>query len=531
MVADGMSQAGDARRVGEEHHYADRGRGAREHEQAALIERLAAIREQLLEVAGGWRPWIEGRGADRDASARNLLQYLALRGHDLRELQDPLVALGLSSLGRSEGHVQASVDAVLDTLGAVAHRPPKTSSTPPPMDFARSREVLAARTAALLGPVPRGRPTRIMVTMPTEAAHDPVLVREMLVAGMDCMRINCAHDAAPEWRAMLDNLRLAGDETRRGARVVVDLPGPKLRTGPLAPSSASDKKGDYLRLGIGDRLLLTRGADMTTSDSDRRPPAQIGCSLEEAFTVTRRGHHVWLDDGKLGGVVEAVDPDSIELRITSAGAKGSKLRAGKGINLPDAVLDIDLLGSHSQDALQFAAECADIVGLSFVSRAHEVERVNGYLEQHSRPEVGMILKIETRRAFEHLPGMLLAALGSERPAGVMIARGDLAVECGYERLAEVQEEILWLCQAAHVPVIWATQVLDQLAKTGRPSRAEITDAAMGVQAECVMLNKGPRIIEAISVLDDILRRMEQHHRKKRSLLPQLRASDYVHTDR
>jgi pyruvate kinase len=453
-----------------------------------------------------------------------------LRGHDLRELQDPLVALGLSSLSGSEGHVQASVDAVLETLGAVAHRPLVGSSAPPPMDFARSREVLAVRTAALLGPVPRRRPTRIMVTMPTEAAHDPALVREMLVAGMDCMRINCAHDAAPEWRAMLDNLRLAAEETRRRARVVVDLPGPKLRTGPLASSSASDKKGDYLRLGIGDRLLLTRNVDGTPSDRGERHVPQIGCSLAEAFTVTRCGHHVWLDDGKLGGVVEAVDQDTIELRVTSAGAKGSKLRAGKGINLPDAVLDIDLLGPHSQDALQFAADCADIVGLSFVSSAHDVERVNGYLDQHSRPEVGVILKIETRRAFEHLPGMLLAALGGERPAGVMIARGDLAVECGYERLAEVQEEILWLCQAGHVPVIWATQVLDQLAKTGRPSRAEITDAAMGVQAECVMLNKGPRIIEAISVLDDILRRMEQHHRKKRSLLPRLQVSDYVHTD-
>ena len=143
----------------------------------------------------------------------------------------------------------------------------------------------------------------------------------------------------------------------------------------------------------------------------------------------------------------------------------------------------------------------------------------------------MILKIETRRAFEHLPGMLLAALGGERPAGVMIARGDLAVECGYERLAEAQEEILWLCQASHLPVIWATQVLDRLAKTGRPSRAEITDAAMGVQAECVMLNKGPRIIEAISVLDDILRRMDRHHRKQRPLLPKLQAADYVHTER
>ena len=531
MTAHEINPDEDARSVGTEICDGGRGRAVRDHELAALIERLSAIREELLEVAEGWRPWIEGRDADRDASARNLLQYLALRGHDLRALQDPLVALGLSSLGGSEGHVQASVEAVLDTLGAVARHPPAASSGPPPVDFARSRELLAVRTAALLGPVPRRRPTRIMVTMPTEAAHDPTLVREMLVAGMDCMRINCAHDAAPEWRAMIDNLRLATDETRREARVAVDLPGPKLRTGPLAAQSASDKKGDYLRLGIGDRLLLTRDAHVTPPHDAEPPLAQIGCSLAEAFAVTRCGHHVWLDDGKLGGVAEAVDQDSIELRITSAGAKGSKLRAGKGINLPDAVLDIDLLGSHSRDALQFAAEHADIVELSFVSRAHEVERVNRYLDQHSRPEVGMILKIETRRAFEHLPGMLLAALGGERPAGVMIARGDLAVECGYERLAEVQEEILWLCQAAHVPVIWATQVLDQLAKTGRPSRAEITDAAMGVQAECVMLNKGPRIVEAISVLDDILRRMERHHRKKRSLLPRLQASDYVHTDR
>ncbi len=531
MAAEGMSRALDARRPGTEDHAGDRGRAARDRERAALIERLAAIREQLLEVADGWRPWVVGHDANRDASARNLLQYLALRGHDLRVLQDPLVALGLSSLGGSEGHVQASVDAVLDTLGAVAHRPQQTRSTPPPIEFARSRKVLAARTAGLLGPVPRQRPTRIMVTMPTEAAHDPALVREMLVAGMDCMRINCAHDDENKWHAMLDNLRLAEDETQRTARVAVDLPGPKLRTGPLARSSASDKKGNYLRLGIGDRLLLLRDADVATSDPDGPQPPQIGCSMKEAFTVTRRGHHVWLDDGKLGGIVEMVGEDSIELRITSAAAKGSKLRAGKGINLPDAVLDVDLLGAHSHDALRFAAECADIVELSFVSRATEVQRVSAYLDEHSRPQVGMILKIETRRAFEHLPGMLLAALGTERPAGVMIARGDLAVECGYERLAEVQEEILWLCQAAHLPVVWATQVLDQLAKTGRPSRAEITDAAMGAQAECVMLNKGPKIIEAISVLDDILRRMEQHHRKRRSLLPQLRVTDYVHTDR
>ena len=104
----------------------------------------------------------------------------------------------------------------------------------------------------------------------------------------------------------------------------------------------------------------------------------------------------------------------------------------------------------------------------------------------------------------------------------MIARGDLAIECGYERLAEVQEEILWICEAAHVPVIWATQVLENLAKSGQPSRAEITDAAMGERAECVMLNKGPHILEAVDVLDDILRRMQAHQTKKQAMLRELR---------
>jgi pyruvate kinase len=137
-------------------------------------------------------------------------------------------------------------------------------------------------------------------------------------------------------------------------------------------------------------------------------------------------------------------------------------------------------------------------------------------------QLGIVLKIETQRAFEHLPEMLLAAM-SGAVAGVMIARGDLAVECGYERMAEVQEEILWACEAAHLPVIWATQVLETLAKTGLPSRAEITDAAMGERAECVMLNKGPHIVDAIHTLDSILVRMQSHQSKKRPLLRALKS--------
>ena len=104
----------------------------------------------------------------------------------------------------------------------------------------------------------------------------------------------------------------------------------------------------------------------------------------------------------------------------------------------------------------------------------------------------------------------------------MIARGDLAVELGYERLAEVQEEILWLCEASHIPAIWATQVLENLAKLGAPTRAEITDAVMGHRAECVMLNKGPHILDALTVLDNILHRMGKHQFKKTSMLRELR---------
>jgi len=141
-----------------------------------------------------------------------------------------------------------------------------------------------------------------------------------------------------------------------------------------------------------------------------------------------------------------------------------------------------------------------------------------------------VLKIETRRAFENLPKLLLSALHSSAP-GVMIARGDLAVECGYERLAEVQEEILWLCEAAHVPVIWATQVLERMTKDGLPSRAEVTDAAMGERAECVMLNKGPYLLDALATLDDILRRMEAHQSKKTPTLRPLRVASAAFAER
>ena len=170
--------------------------------------------------------------------------------------------------------------------------------------------------------------------------------------------------------------------------------------------------------------------------------------------------------------------------------------------------------------MRFAATHADLVGLSLAQRPADVDALRDRCRGSPGAGLGVVLKIETSEGPHRLPELLLAGMAWGR-VGVMVARDDLAVECGFERLAEVQDEILWLCDAAHVPVIWATQVLDQMARTGQPSRAEVSDAVLAARAECVMLNKGPYIVQAVMTLDDILRRMEAHQRKKAPLLRHL----------
>jgi pyruvate kinase len=274
-------------------------------------------------------------------------------------------------------------------------------------------------------------------------------------------------------------------------------------------------------LAMGDLLVLTRsskrGKPAVREAGEVTSPARIPLTLLEAFGAVEPGDSVWFDDGKIGGTVESADGNEIRARITNCRPGGDKLRADKGVNFPDTELPVPALTERDVAILPFIARHADMVGLSFVREPEDVRSLQARLARLGRPDLGIVLKIETRQAFEALPALLLAAMESER-AGVMIARGDLAVELGYERLAEVQEEILWMCEAAHMPVIWATQVLEGLAKKGKPSRSEVTDAAMGVRAECVMLNKGPYVVEAVRALDDILRRMEPHQSKKRSML-------------
>ena len=595
-----------------------------------LIRALTEIREQCLGMERKFVREIKQVEPEHRISARNLLHYLALRQHDLREIQRDLSSYGLSSLGRMEAHTLAGLDAVLAVLHKLAGRPMALAPEHvPQVDFATGPAILNSHTEELLGRPPHNRMVRIMVTMPSEAATDYVLVRDLLKAGMDLMRINCAHDDPHAWQGMIENLHRAKQEVGRRCRVLMDLAGPKLRTtaisdvkhvvrwkprrdvlgraiapaavwvtgeGNASPPAESvnlpitndlisllregsvlrledcrgkpcelkivrvEKAGaraesaqsayveqgtpielwhrgrrlaqgrvaqlppveEPIRLRDGDYLFLTAPGE---ASQPAPPVTHIGCTLSAVFRDARVGERIFFDDGKIEGLIRRVMKlKHLEVEITRAGKSGAKLRSNKGINLPDTKLKLPPFTHKDLEDLQFAAEHADMVGFSFVRKPEHVRRLVRELQIRGGAHLGVLVKIENRAAFEQLPRILLAGMQSP-PLGVMVARGDLAVELGFERLAEVQEEILWLAEAAHVPVVWATQVLETLAQTGRPSRAEVTDAAMSGRAECVMLNKGPHVVEAVRFLDDVLRRDQRHQRKKRAMLRKLSISE------
>jgi pyruvate kinase len=480
-----------------------------------LTRELTELRAELLAGEAGLADAIDAVHPDHRASARNLAHYLALRRFDIRALQLRLARVGLSSLGASESHVLVSIDRVLGML-ALARAAPPLPASPRPVGFREGDRILAANARRLLGVQPSHRAVRIVVTLPREAAEDPTFAHDLMTAGMDCARINCGRDDAAVWHAIAANVRAASDAHGRTCRILVDLGGPKVRTGAIAG------RARRLLLSVGDRFELVFDDGRPRATPARSLP-RIACAVPDVFRNVEVGQPIWFDDGTIGGIIEARAAELLRIRVTSAKPDGSKLRPERGINLPDTALDLPALTDKDRRDLAEVVAWADVIELSFVQRPDDVRALHDALREHDADDVGIVLKIETRRGFAELPQLLLAAM-QRRSCGVMIARGDLAVEVGFERIPEIQEEILWVAEAAHLPTIWATQVLGDLAGEGIPSRAEMTDAAMSARAEAVMLNKGPFIIDAIGTLDDILARMQQHQAKKRSRFGPLRIS-------
>ncbi len=614
----------------------------------SVARELVVVMARLRNLEAEMRLLLAEVASDRLESARNLVHYVALRQADLRGLQGELSQLGLSSLGRSESSVMAAVHALCSRvheslafrgLGDAQSELSQVLVERPALSPHAAKHYLHQQTRQLLGPRPLDRHSYIMVTAPSAGEADRAWMAKMLAAGMNVLRINCAHEGQREWRQVLDALLEARTEAGRECRVLMDLAGPKIRTGSFAGarqiaswkpfkddigavtaaarvvirrssaprrtgagptllvedsafaklregdqlrfrdarakkvklrirSVASDElvgsskvrayvlervdarlyrrgkhegrlelrvgdgEGGMIEVKTGDPLVLTRRAvEGKPPERDGNgavlEPGIVACTLPGALQQLDVGHRVLFDDGRILAVVEKCEPAGGDflLRVTRTQKETAKLRSEKGINLPDTLTAIPSLTEEDLRALPFVAKHADAVSLSFVRSPDDVRLLHAELDRLGRSGIGVVLKIETRAGFENLPRLLLEGL-RRPPLAIMIARGDLAVEIGFERLAEVQEEILWLCEAAHVPAIWATQVLDTLARTGVPSRAEVTDAAASVAAECVMLNKGLFVDEAVATLADILRRMEQHRYKKRSLFRKLQVSTF-----
>ncbi len=562
-------------------------------------------------------------------SAKNLVHYLAMRSLNMNVFQDKLEDLGLPISLESHHNILFNILNLRTVVESLLNGELKDEE-PPCIGNRQVEAIMEENHRAIFGEMRNQRKTAILVTQPTEAAHDPSFTESLLEQGMDCARINCAHDDEVIWKQIIDNIRAK----ERHCKIMMDLGGPKLRTGSMKPGPKvirirprqnrlgqvtepariwlapygtlppigkeadvvisvnkkwlrKTKKGSKIifkdardrrceieicakegrgRWGLssdsafvtpetlfnvfiekksaseihsvqellpleeviflfeGDSLRLDRNPipgepAVYDEGGNLKEMAHISCTLPQIFDHVKAGEEVYFNDGKIEGFVKEIHSDHLIAEITNASKKGGKLKADKGINFPNSDLGVSGLTQKDKEDLKFVVRHADTVNYSFVNSKQDVEEL---LEELRKLNAGMgiILKIETKAAFRNLPGILLKAM-ENYPVGVMIARGDLAIEAGWKDFAIIQEEILQLCEAAHLPDIWATQVLESLAKKGTPTRAEITDAAMAQRADCIMLNKGPYIEKAVRMLDKVVSKMQRIQKKKLTLLPKL----------
>ncbi|THU64494.1 hypothetical protein C4D60_Mb01t27040 [Musa balbisiana] len=595
---------------------------------AGILEELKAVRRCLL--ASENRDLCRLNLCHRNYldSAMNLCHHLALKCLDLQRLNEDLCSVGLQSLESIDPSVLPCIDTIIQLLELSVGTTTAGEEGRNERAAAASamRERAFSHATALFGPYQDSGQVHVMVTAGKEAISNETLIADLLKAGADVIRINCAHDDPTVWSEIVRIARQSSASLGKSCRVLMDLAGPKLRTASLlvnkiaaVVSPESDDSGDtlspariwlccdgrsppsneschailrigqelfgelrvgdtvsfvdptggrrpvmvvekycrsgyvaecseaahislggtlhvdkedkkvsgqilkiltverYITVETGDVLTLTRSCCVAENDlhDDRHDSTMITCSSDHIFNSVKPGEPIAFDDGKIWGMIQAKNSNAIVVMIVQANAMGSKLGTKKSINLPKS--DTKLLrGLTSKDLvdLHFVAANADIVGISFIRDANDMASVQRELEKRNVPALGLMLKIETREAVDNLPQLLLQAMQSSNPIGVMIARGDLMVECGWDQLGEIQKEIMAVCGAAHIPVTWATEVLDILIKSGFPSRAEITDVANAMKASCIMLNKGKHVVDAVAALDSMLCKLTDRRRKK-----------------
>jgi pyruvate kinase len=298
------------------------------------------------------------------------------------------------------------------------------------------------------------RRTKIVATI-GPATSEPDALKALLHAGVDVVRLNAAHASPAVHAEHAATARAAAASLGRTVGVLVDLPGPKLRTGPVV--------NDEVELRIDTEVTLT--AEPVEGDEHR-----VSTTIPDLARWVKIGDEVFLADGAIVLCVDAIEDDDVQCQVVRAGT----LRSRKGMHVPRAEGHVDPFTDADAAALEMAVRIkADFVGLSFVRRPEDVEAVRARLPKRGvRPN--LVAKIETAVALDHLAGIVAMA------DAVMVARGDLGIQVPARRVPLIQKEIIRFCNMAGKPVITATQMLESMTRSPLPTRAEVNDVANAV---------------------------------------------------
>jgi len=325
--------------------------------------------------------------------------------------------------------------------------------------------------------------TKIVATIGPACRDEPRL-RELVDAGVDVFRLNMAHGSVEEHQETLDRVRRVAEAAGRPIGVLVDLAGPKIRLGELPGGAIECQPGAMFRFVRGPEAA---GPDEFTTTYER---------LVDELAV---GDSVMLADGTISLVVERLTPTAAECRVV----QGGLLRSRQGVNLPGVKLSVAAMSAADWRHAEWAASAgADFVSLSFVRSAVEVKLLKELLRTRgSRARV--VAKIEKREAIDNLDSIVEAA------DAVMVARGDLGVEIDVASMPMMQKQIIRACQRFQKPVIVATQMLDSMQHSRRPTRAETTDVANAILdgADACMLSGETAIGDHPRLVVEMMRRI------------------------
>ena len=319
------------------------------------------------------------------------------------------------------------------------------------------------------------------------ASSNRETIRSLADAGMSVARLNASHGSTDHRRTVIDRIRDVDEELTEPLAVMVDLKGPEVRTAE-----------------IDEPVMLETGSEVVFAEGDTSTPESVGLSV--SITECEPGDTILLDDGRIEACVVDVDGEEVIAEIVS----GGKLQSRKGVNIPGVDLDIELITEGDEKELKLAADKrADFVAASFVRDGEDVYKIVDKLEEFGDPDIPVIAKIERAGAVENLDEIIGAA------DGVMVARGDLGVECPLEDVPIVQKRIIKKCVDAGVPVITATEMLDSMIHTRRPTRAEASDVANAVLdgTDAVMLSGetaiGDHPVRVVETMADIVEGVEE----------------------